>query len=58
MKRQLNTVTLKQVNNDYYLNGQKGNYSNFNMDGKLKQLCYAPYINNKGQQVRLWIFEL
>lgn len=52
----LTMIELKQIGNDYYLNGVKGNYMTFNMTGIYKTKSYYVYIDEKGQIIRVWKF--
>lgn len=49
-------ITLLQINNDYFLNGVKGDYSNFNMDGKYKQISYTIWIDKQNRTCKEWLF--
>ena len=49
-------IELKQIGNDYYLNGVKGDYMTFNMTGIYKTKSYYVCIEGKGQIVRVCKF--
>lgn len=52
-------IELKQIDNEYYLNGVRGDYSTlnrFNYDGKYKQKSFYVTIDNKGRRCYTWIF--
>ena len=49
-------ITLKQVGNEYFLNGVKGDYWNYNFNGEKEQISYSCSIEN-GKTVREWKFK-
>ena len=49
-------IILERIGNDYFLNGKKGDYFNFNFDGKYKQQSYIMYQDKKGRWVAKWTF--
>lgn len=49
-------IVLEQIGNEYYLNGKKGDYSDFNYDGKYKQTNYNVFVDDKGKTHKVWEF--
>lgn len=50
-------IVLEQIDGEgYYLNGQKGDYGDFNYDGKYKQTNYYIFIDEQGRAHRVWEF--
>ena len=49
-------ITLKQIGNDYFLNGIKGDYWNYNFNGEKEQISYTCSIEN-GEIIREWKFK-
>lgn len=50
-------IKLEQIDGEgYYLNGKKGDYGDFNYDGKYKQTAYYIFIDDKGRAHRVWEF--
>lgn len=49
-------IILEQIGNEYYLNGKKGDYSDFNYDGKYKQTNYNVFVDDKGKTHKVWEF--
>lgn len=50
-------IVLEQINNEYFLNGKKGDYSDFNNDGKYKQISYNIFVDKDGKTHKVWEFE-
>lgn len=50
-------IVLEQIGNEYYLDGKKGDYSDFNYDGKYKQTNYNVFVDDKGKTHKVWEFE-
>ena len=49
-------IVLEQINNEYFLNGKKGDYSDFNNDGKYKQISYNIFVDKDGKTHKVWEF--